>query len=79
MFLYLYKMEIVTLKIKNAQTKRLIEDLAALNLVEVIKEFPTKNKREKLSEMLTGIINTEQAALMNRELLQMRNEWNRNI
>ena len=72
-------MEIITIKIKNAETKQLMNDLQALNLIEIIKESAVKEDGKNLSELLKGSLTKQQSEQMQKELLQMRNEWNRNI
>jgi hypothetical protein len=71
-------MQTVTIKINNAHALKLIEDLEAMNLIEVIKNTIIPDKK-KLSERLAGSITSEQAAQMHDELKNMRNEWNRDI
>ncbi len=69
-------METLTIKIKDNKALRLLRDLEDLNLIQVIgldKEKPAK----KLSEMLSGSISPEQADNMQKELKQMRAEWER--
>ena len=54
---------------------KLLEDLEAMNLIQVIKEKATTGNKLKLSERLAGCITSEQAEAMRKELTEMRNEW----
>jgi hypothetical protein len=70
-------METLTIKIKDNKALKLIHDLVDLNLIQVVS--PGKKKTAiKLSERLGGSISQEQADTMHKELIQMRNEWERN-
>ena len=71
-------MQTLTIRVDNPHAVRLIEELEALRLIEVVRDsLPTK--KPKLSERLTGSITTEQADQMRNELQQSRNEWGRTI
>jgi hypothetical protein len=70
-------METLTIKIKDNKALKLIHDLEDLNLIQVIGSDVKKNAT-KLSDILNGSISTEQADNMQKELKQMRNEWERN-
>ena len=72
-------MQTVTIKINNAHALKLLEELEALNLIEVIKRTVAKEKKAKLSDKLWGSISTEEADTMRKELIEMRNEWQRDI
>ena len=72
-------MQTITIKINNAKAARLIEDLEALDLIEVIKKKVVKGKEKKLSERLLGSITSEEAEKMRTELRKIRNEWERII
>jgi hypothetical protein len=71
-------MDTITIKIKDSKALKLIEDLESLNLIQVIKK-KTQKPLEKLSSAMTGSISKEQADSMQKELKQMRNEWERDI
>lgn len=75
----MYRMETITLIVKNEKTRRLIDDLEALDLVEVVRQTPVKEKERKLSEILSGSLSKEQADRMRTELTEMRGEWSRDI
>jgi hypothetical protein len=71
-------METLKIKIKDANGLKLIRDLEALNVLEVIN--PKKKKSGiKFSERLIGSISPEQAELMHKEVKKMRDEWDRDI
>ena len=70
-------METLTIKIKDNKALKLIHDLEDLNLIQVIGSDLKKNTA-KLSDILNGSISKEQADNMQKELKQMRNEWERN-
>jgi hypothetical protein len=71
-------METLTIKIKDSNALKLIHDLEAMNILEVVS--PEKKKSGvKLSERLSGSISAEQAEIMHKELQQMRSEWERDI
>ena len=72
-------MQTITIKINNSKAAKLIEDLEALELIQVVKSKAVKQKSKKLSERLSGSITSTQAALMRKEVKQMRSEWERNI
>ena len=72
-------MQTLTIKINNVKALKLLEDLEALNLIQVIKKPAVKEKKGKLSERLAGSISAKQAKLMRNELTEMRNEWQRSI
>ena len=70
-------METLTIKIKDNKALKLIHDLEDLNLIQVIGSS-VKKTSAKLSDILNGSISTEQADSMQKELKQMRDEWERN-
>ncbi|MDB4921141.1 hypothetical protein [Mucilaginibacter sp.] len=70
-------METLTIKIRDNKALKLIHDLEDLNLIQVIGSSEKKTTA-KLSDILNGSISTEQANNMQKELKQMRDEWERN-
>ena len=72
-------MQTVTIEINNSHAARLLDELEAMRLIKVIKKMPQKGKKRKLSEKLAGSIDPKQARQMQKELTQMRNEWERDI
>ncbi|PRY47206.1 hypothetical protein CLV58_101272 [Spirosoma oryzae] len=71
-------MQTFTIRVTNPHTVRLIEELAALQLLEVV-DKPVTNDTRKLSERLAGSITPQQAEQMRRELAESRIEWERNF
>ena len=67
-------MQTVTVKINNSHALKLLEELEALNLIQVIKQSVKKEKGKKLSERMAGSISSEQATKLRDELKEMRNE-----
>jgi len=65
-------MQTVTIRTNNAHALRLIEDLEALNLIEVVTNITLNKNGKKLSERLSGSVNEEQAKQMHKELKEMR-------
>lgn len=72
-------MQMLTIQTNNSYAIGLLEELAALNLIEVMNKFNNFPKKQKLSDKLRGSISSETAKKMNDELEQTRNEWERNI
>jgi hypothetical protein len=70
-------METITIKVKDSKVLKLIHDLEALNLIQVLITLPEKKVATKLSDILSGSISSEQADKLQTELKQMRNEWQR--
>ena len=67
-------MEILTIELNNPKAFSLLKELEELALLRIVKKQPqAKNMADLLSNCITG----EQAALMNKELKQMREEWER--
>lgn len=71
-------MQTLTIRVNNPHAFKLIEELEALQLIEVVRKSVPK-KKQKLSERLAGSITGEQAARMREELQHSRDEWERNI
>lgn len=71
-------MQTFTIRVTNPHTVRLIEELAALHLLEVV-DKPVTHDARKLSERLAGSITPEQAERMRRELTESRAEWERSF
>jgi hypothetical protein len=67
-------METLTIELNNPKTFSLLKELEELALLRIVKKQPqTKN----MADLLSNCISNEQAALMNKELKQMREEWER--
>ena len=72
-------MQTLTIQTNNSHAIGLLEELAALNLIEVVNKSNSFPKKQKLSDRLWGSISSETAKKMNEELEQTRNEWERDI
>lgn len=72
-------MQTLTIQTNNSHAIGLLEELAALNLIEVIRKSDETPNKQKLSEKLWGSISNETAKKMHEELNQMRNGWERDI
>jgi len=70
-------MDTLTIKIKDHKALKLIRDLEDLNLIQVVSSVIQK-PGTKLSDILSGSISAEQADNMQKEVKQMREEWERN-
>lgn len=69
-------MTTLTIKVKDSKTLKLIEDLEALDLIQVVNH--DVKKTSKLSALLKGSVSAEKADEMQAELNQIRSEWDRN-
>ena len=67
-------METLTIELNNRKTLSILKELEELNLLRIVKKQPRTNN---MADLLDNSISNEQAALMNRELKQMREEWER--
>jgi len=72
-------METLTIKVNNDKALKLLEDLEALNLIQIMKKSVSKQK--KLSEKFAGSLHlsNEQYDEFQQYLDQTRKEWERNI
>jgi hypothetical protein len=71
-------METLAIKIKDSNGLKLIRNLEALKVLEVVNP-EKKQSGIKLSERLSGSISAEQAEIMHKQLQQMRGELERDI
>ncbi|MBI1766757.1 MAG: hypothetical protein HYR67_00100 [Bacteroidetes bacterium] len=71
-------MQTLTITVTDTKVLKLLEDLESLQLIRVLKK-ETDQPKQKLSERLYGSLSDEQVKKMHKELLQMRNEWDRGI
>ena len=67
-------METLTIELNNPKAFSLLKELEELALLRIVKE-PLQNNN--IADLLFNCISNEQAALMNKELKQMREEWDR--
>ena len=72
-------MKTITIKINNDKALKLLEDLEALNLIQIIKESVSGGK--KLSKKFAGSLHLsdEQYNEFQQYLNKSRDEWERNI
>jgi hypothetical protein len=69
-------MQTLTIRTDNPHAVRLIEELAAMHLIEIEPvEKRVASGKQKLSERMAGSITPDQADQMRRELQQSRDEW----
>ncbi len=73
-------MQTITIKIHNDKTLKLLEELEALNLIQIIKKSVSRNN-QKLSERFAGSLNLkdEEYHAFQQYLTQSREEWKRDI
>ena len=69
-------METLTIELNNSKTISIIKELEELSLLRIVRKAPQTNN---MADLLSNCINSEQAALMNRELKQMHEEWERDF
>ena len=67
-------METLTIELNNRKTLAILKKMEELALLRIIKKQQQTNN---MADLLSNCINSEQAALMNSELKQMREEWER--
>jgi len=71
-------MKTVTVEIKDDIALTFLRNLESLHILRVIENKTTSNK-QKLSERFAGCISNERTEELQKELTQMRNEWERDI
>ena len=64
----------LTIELNNRKTLSILKELESLNLLRIVKK---QSKTKNIADLLENSISNEQAALMNDELKQMREEWER--
>jgi len=67
-------METLTVELNNRKTLSILKELEELSLLRIVKKQPRTNN---MADLLSNCISDEQAALMNSELKQTREEWER--
>ena len=68
------------IEIKNDLAYDFLYNLERMNVLRVVSRQNEKNgHRQKLSERFAGSLSSERVDELQKELNQMRNEWNRNI
>ena len=71
-------MKIVTVEIKNDLALSLLHNLESMHILRVI-ENKLAPEKQKLSERFSGCLSSERVDELQKELTQMRNEWERDI
>jgi hypothetical protein len=69
-------MRTVTVEIKNDIALTFLHNLESMHILRVI-ENKTTPVKQKLSERFAGCLSKERAEELQKELTQMRNEWER--
>ena len=69
-------MKTVIVEIKNEIALTFLRNLESMHILRVIENKTTKTK-QKLSERFAGCLSKERAEELQKELIQMRNEWER--
>ena len=70
-------MKTVTVEIKNDIALTILHNLESIHILRVIDDEATLVK-QKLSERFAGCLSKERTEELQKELTQMRNEWERN-
>ena len=71
-------MRTVTVEIKNDAALKFLKDLELIHVIRLIDKSVKKSKN-KLSDKFYGCISNETAEELQKQLTQMRDEWQRNI
>lgn len=72
-------MRTLTVDLININALRLLKDLELANIIRVL-DIDKKKEKTKLSASLRGAISKERAQELNKQLNQMRSQWeDRNI
>ncbi|ASB48830.1 hypothetical protein [Alkalitalea saponilacus] len=69
-------MRTITVEIKNDIALTFLHNLKSMHVLRVIDDKTTTSK-QKLSERFAGCLSKERTEEMQKELTQMRNEWER--
>jgi len=67
-------METLTIELNNRKTLAILKELEELSLLRIVKK---QSQTTNMADLLANSISNEQAELMNKELKQMREEWER--
>ena len=68
------------IEIKNDVAYGFLQQLERMNVLRVISQQNTKNETgQKLSKRFAGALSSERVDELQKELNQMRNEWDRDI
>ena len=71
-------MKTVTVEIKKDIALTFLYNLESMNVLKVLDDKTTRTKH-KLSERFAGCLSKERAEELQKELIEMRNEWERDI
>lgn len=69
-------MKTITVEIKNEIAMSFLQNLESLNIIRVIDNNISPGK-QKLSDRFSGCLPKERADELQKELIQMRSEWER--
>ena len=73
-------MSTAVIEIKNDLAYGFLHNLERMNVLRVVSRQNIQNgNRQKLSERFAGSLSSERVDELQKELNQMRNEWDRNI
>ena len=72
-------MDTLIIKTNNEKALKILENLEALNIIEIIKKTISKPGSKNLSDKLTGCISEEQGNSLLDQIAFMKNEWKRDI
>ena len=73
-------MSTAVIEIKNELAYSFLRNLERMNVLRVVSSQNTQNdNRQKLSERFAGSLSSQRVDELQKELNQMRNEWDRNI
>lgn len=69
-------MKTVTIEIKNEMALSLLRNLESMDILRIIDD-KTNKENQKLSERFAGCLSKERTEELQKELTQMRKEWER--
>ena len=73
-------MSIAIIEIKNDLAYNFLYNLERMNLLRVVsRNNEQESKKQKLSERFSGSLSSERVDELQKELKNMRNEWERDI
>ena len=73
-------MDTAIIEIKNDMAYSFLNNLERINMLRIVsRKKDLKNNRQKLSERFAGSLSGERVDELQKELKDMRNEWERDI
>jgi len=73
-------MSTAIIEIKNDLAYNFLYNLERMNLLRIVsRKNEQENKKQKLSERFSGSLSSERVDELQKELKNMRNEWERDI